>query len=134
MTSQTPNEGNHGIRHTSPAIGQPADIPVPASNAAEELIPVDEAPAGVTRKITAFGKEIRHEENWNRVPNVSGTGAIHVRTFHAKLTEDALDYMDRCINEWLDAHPQYEVKFVKSTIGTMTGKIKEPQLICQVWV
>ena len=134
MNNQPPNDGSSGIRHTSPAIAQPADIPVPANNSAEDLIPVDEAPAGVSRKITAFGKEVRHEENWNRVPNVSGTGAIHVRTFHAKLTEDALNYMDQCINEWLDAHPQYEVKFVNSTIGTMTGKIKEPQLICQVWV
>jgi hypothetical protein len=42
--------------------------------------------------------------------------------------------MDQTINEWLDAHPQYEVKFVNATIGTFTGKIKEPALICQVWV
>ena len=79
MNNQPPNDGSSGIRHTSPAIGQPADIPVPANNSAEDLIPVDEAPAGVSRKITAFGKEVRHEENWNRVPNgVDPSGNPHV--------------------------------------------------------
>jgi hypothetical protein len=88
----------------------------------------------VASKITAFGKERRHEEDWTRTPNTTGNGAIHVKTFHCKLTEDAVAYMDQCINEWLDAHPQYEVKFVSSTVGTMTGKLKEPALFCQVWV
>ena len=55
-------------------------------------------------------------------------------TFHAKLTDDALKYMDQVINEWLDAHPQYEVKFVNSSVGILTGKLKEPALVCQVWV
>lgn len=85
-------------------------------------------------KIRAFGVRKRHEDEWARTPNATGTGAIHVRSFHCKLTDDALFAMDRRINEWLDAHPQYEVKFVNSSIGTMTGKIKEPHLICQIWV
>ena len=90
----------------------------------------------VGNKITAFGNEQkrRHEETWDRTPNTTGVGAIHVKTFHCKLTDEALAYMDQLINEWLDAHPQYEVKFVSSTIGTFTGKLKEPALICQVWV
>ncbi len=91
-------------------------------------------PSGGTPKITAFGKQQRHEDDWSRTPNTTGAGAIHVKTFHSKLTDDALKYMDRTINEWLDAHPQYEVKFVNSTVGTLTGKLKEPHLICQVWV
>jgi hypothetical protein len=112
------------IRHTLAGISNdPAPVPVvPATG------PV------AANKITAFGKERRHEEEWARVPNTTGTGAIHVRTFHAKLTDDALTFMDRAINEWLDAHPQYEVKFVTSTVGVLTGKMKEPHLICQVWV
>ncbi len=86
------------------------------------------------KKITAFGMEKRHEERWSRTPNTTGQGAIHVKTFHSKLTGDALIYMDECINEWLDKHPQYEVKFVTSTVGILTGKLKEPALLCQVWV
>ena len=85
-------------------------------------------------KISMFGREKKHEDMWQRTPKATGTGAIHVKTFHCKLPEDALMYMDQAINEWLDAHPQYEVKFVSSTIGTMTGKLKEPALFCQVWV
>ena len=57
-----------------------------------------------------------------------------MKTFHGKLTDDALAYMDQCINEWLDGHPQYEVKFVTSTVGIVTSKLQEPHLICQVWV
>ena len=99
-------------------------------------LPISEAsgPAGLTRKITAFGPETMHEETWSRVPNTTGTGAIHVRTFHSKLTEDALKYLDQQVNEWLDEHPKYEVKQVTTTIGTFTGKVKEPHIICQVWV
>lgn len=84
--------------------------------------------------IRALGMKNRHEDEWDRSPNSTGTGAIHVRTFHCKLNDDALRSMDRRINEWLDDHPQYEVKFVNSTVGILTGKTKEPHLLCQVWV
>ena len=106
------------------------DIPVAGD------LPISEAsgPAGLTRKITAFGAEEMHEDSWSRVPNTTGTGAIHVRTFHSKLTDDALKYLDEQVNEWLDEHPQYEVKQVATTIGTFTGNVKEPHVICQVWV
>lgn len=76
----------------------------------------------------------KHEDSWKRTPNVTGTGAIHVKSFHCKLTGDSLDFLDQQINEWLDAHPQYEVKLVTTAIGTWTGKLKEPNLIVNVWV
>jgi len=75
-----------------------------------------------------------HEAKWKRKTNVTGSGATHVRTFHCRLAEESVEYLDRQINEWLDAHPEYEVKFVTSTVGDWTGKLKEPQLIVQVWV
>jgi hypothetical protein len=112
--------------------------PPPAPSSAAEPGPLPVA-TGVgqstgSRKITAFGKQKRHEEKWSRTPNTTGQGAIHVRTFHSKITEDALAYMDQVINEWLDRNPQYEVKFVNSTVGILSGKLKEPALVCQVWV
>lgn len=119
------------IQHARPAIGAAAATPAPTREPDTATPPV--SPAGPS-KITAFGRERRHEETWSRTPNTTGAGAIHVKSFHCKLTEDALAYMDQTINEWLDAHPQYEVKFANSAIGTMTGKLKEPALICQVWV
>lgn len=90
-----------------------------------------------TPKIQAFEAKMskRHEDTWNRTPITPGTGAIHVRTFHCKLTEDSLVYLDQQVNEWLDAHPQYEVKFSSMHIGEWTGKLgKEPHVIMQVWV
>ena len=89
-------------------------------------------PSGIP--MPAFGKETKHEEKWTRTPNINGTGAIHVKTFHSKITDDALAYMDQQINEWLDAHPEYEVKFVSSTVGIHSGKLKEPHIICNLWV
>jgi len=74
------------------------------------------------------------EEHWKRKPTVTGTGATHVRSFHCKLTGDCLENLDRQINEWLDSHPEFEVKFVTSAVGDWTGKLKEPNLIVQVWV
>ncbi len=126
------------IRHTEPQFGSGA-TPLPAKEVSEpeggELPVAESVGLGAgPKKITAFEKARRHEEKWSRTPNTTGLGAIHVRTFHSKLTADALTYMDQSVNEWLDAHPQYEVKFVSSTVGIVTGKLKEPNLICQVWV
>src|SRR3954462_10705922 len=92
-------------------------------------------------KIQAFEQRMgavagkRHEESWKRSPNVTGNGAIHVNTFHCKLNNESLDFIDQQINEWLDAHPQYEVKLVTNAVGDWTGKTgREPNLIVQVWV
>jgi hypothetical protein len=132
--------GTSRIQHTPSGIGQSAPPAARSAPPSVEPPPVrlDESSGPTTtdpvQKIKMFGKEKRHEEQWSRSPNTTGQGAIHVKTFHCKLTEDALNYMDQVINEWLDSHPQYEVKFVNATIGTFTGKLKEPALICQVWV
>jgi hypothetical protein len=153
---RTDRPGTSKIQHTTPAIGGPAApgaappavspphaVPAPRpgahpAHAPDDLSPVpvvpQVGPAVAGNKIKALERNKRHEDSWSRSPNATGTGAIHVKTFHCKLTEDALAYMDQVVNEWLDAHPQYEVKFVNSTIGTFTGKLKEPALICQVWV
>lgn len=79
-------------------------------------------------------KAIRHEDKWTRKPNSPGTGAIHVRTFVCKLRLDAVEHLDQQVNEWLDQHPQYEVKFVTATVGELVGKMKEPALFLNVWV
>ena len=57
-----------------------------------------------------------------------------MRSFHCKMNTESLEYLDQQINEWLDEHPQYEVKFVQTSVGEWTGKTKEPNLVVQVWV
>ena len=70
-----------------------------------------------------------------RTPNVTGQGAIHCKIFHAKLREDALEYLERQINEWLDKHPEYEVKQTTSSIGELKQKTgSEPAIFITVWV
>jgi hypothetical protein len=106
----------------------------PDTPAAEKGLPPEPPPP----KIQAFESKLgakKHEESWKRSPNATGTGAIHVRSFHCKLSEDALTFLDNQVNEWLDAHPQCEVKFVSTAIGEFQGKLgRENHLIMQVWV
>ncbi len=123
---QPPRANGPGAAPSSGGVPAPVARPPgsPATDAGSPKIRALEQKLGGTR----------HEDGWQRSPNVTGTGAIHVRSFHCKLTGDALENLDRQINEWLDAHPQYEVKLVTTAVGEWLGKLKEPNLIVQVWV
>ena len=104
---------------------------------ASEPVPVSKGADSGGSKIRTFEQKLgagRHEDKWHRTPNVTGSGAIHVKSFHCRLTGDSLGFLDQQINEWLDAHPQYEVKLVTTSIGMWSGKLKEPNLIVNVWV
>jgi len=119
------------------------DAPIPL-NEDEEVIDLDEgidlAPGesaeggGGQPRIQTFGKAKREDAKWAREPNVTGAGATHVKTFHAKLREDALEFMDEQINNWLDSHPELEVKLVTTTIGELKGKTTEAAMFVMVWV
>jgi hypothetical protein len=143
------------LRHPLPP-GYSGPPPTPDNNPAQapkqdeeslsldDTLPLDLGPESTSSpsepgqsKIRTFEQKLRslrHEDTWNRTPNSTGVGAIHVKSFHCKLTGDSLEFLDQQINEWLDAHPQYEVKTVTTSIGTWTGKLKEPNLIVNVWV
>ncbi|GMV27052.1 MAG: hypothetical protein AMXMBFR58_30830 [Phycisphaerae bacterium] len=74
-------------------------------------------------------------DKWKRPLNRNGTGATHVRTFQGKMTAQGLEFLDRHINDWLDAHPEAEVKFSTTQIGevaTATGK--EQVIVVQLWL
>jgi hypothetical protein len=60
-------------------------------------------------------------------------GATRCRTFHAKLNEKALAYMNEQINEWVDTHPEIEIKFANSTIGVFEGKHAEQNLLLTIF-
>lgn len=66
-------------------------------------------------------------------PAPAGTGARRVRTFHAKLSEGAVQHLDEQINSWLAANPHIEIKFVTTTTGIWEAKHPEPTLILTVF-
>lgn len=87
-----------------------------------------------SNKIRTFDTRKPHVDHWKRTPNVTGSGAIHVKTFVTKLRLDAIEHLDEQINNWLDNHPEYEVKFVSQTVGDLVGKRTEAALFVSVWV
>lgn len=98
---------------------------------------VDEEPAAAidsAKKIKAFGVAgAVKTHDWKRKANCSGAGACRVRSFHGRLSDQGLGFMDDQINEWLDSHPEVEVKFVTSSVGQYEGKIREPALVLNLW-
>lgn len=55
--------------------------------------------------------------------------ATRCRTFHCKLSEGAIEFLNNQINEWLDNNEDVAVKFVQSNIGPFEGKHTEPNMI-----
>ena len=125
---------------SGPGLAKIAPMPVlPVHAHDDEPIELEEAPASATTaaapKIQAFGvaASAAHNDKFKRKTFATGQGCCRVRTFHGRLSDEGLAFMDSKINEWLDEHPDIEVKVVTSTIGPYEGKIKEPALVLNVW-
>ncbi len=103
----------------APETGSSIPLAAPEAPAAP---PSEESPAAAPETETM---EPATEES----SGTTGTGARHVQTFHAKLSEAALRHMDDQINNWLKHHPRIEVKFANTTVGVFEGKHSEPNLI-----
>ena len=84
--------------------------------------------------IRSFDSRVPQEQSWKRPTNKTGTGATHVKTFYCKLRPDAIEHLDAQINRWLDAHPDFEVKQITSSVGKLVGKRIEDALFLNVWV
>lgn len=111
------------------AMGAPAHAPAHATATAPSVL----GPNASKIKSFSVAQEKSHLTKFNRQPTVTGRGAIRVRTFHSRLSDESLAYMDDKINEWLDGHPDIEIKFTTCAIGQYDGKIKEPALVLNVW-
>jgi hypothetical protein len=69
-----------------------------------------------------------------RRPMLKGSpNATRCKTFHCKLADGAIVYMNDQINEWADADDNIEIKFASSTIGVVEGKHADPHLIVTVF-
>lgn len=112
----------------------PPSIPAAAHAPHAPHAPVAHGAAPPSKKIQAFGQELQQKKhNWKRQTVKTGTGAIRVKSFHGKYSEQGLEYLDNAINEWLDSNPDVEIKFVTPTVMTFDGKIKEPALVLNIW-
>ena len=116
-----------------------AAAPVPAraaapTAAAPAAAPAPVAPIAPPSKIKITGAGDKHNyTNFKRPAHVSGTGACRMRTFHGRLSDEGLAFMDDKINEWLDNHPEVEVKHVNTLIGAMGGKSGEAEMFVTIW-
>jgi hypothetical protein len=108
----------------------------------EPLALVDEDPAPTATTTTEPPKSKIHamssvaplaQHSYKRPTHYNKTGAVRMRTFHCRLSEQGVEYLDQVVNDWLESHPDIEVKFTNSTIGLWDGKLKEPTLILNVW-
>ncbi len=62
-----------------------------------------------------------------------GAGGSRCRTFHCRLSDGAIDFMNSQINDWLNGNDKITVKFATSTIGLFEGKHTEPNMIMTVF-
>jgi hypothetical protein len=97
----------------------------------DDVRPAGEAPKSKIHGMSATSPIVAHD--YKRPSFVNKNGAVRVRTFHCRLSETGVEYLDQNINDWLEKHPEIEVKFTSSTIGLWDGKLKEPTLILNVW-
>ena len=102
----------------------------------EDAVPA----ARETREIRSFGGEtaiggeaLQDESGYQRPLLTQGPGSTRCRTFHAKLNDGAVAFMNRQINDWADSHPDVTIKFATSTIGIWEGKKADPTLIITVF-
>jgi hypothetical protein len=124
-----------GLRPPSLGIAVPPTRLTPAREEPLELVgddkPSTEAPKSKIHGISSVNSHPAH--SYNRQTNLDKTGAVRMRTFHCRLSEQGVEYLDQSINDWLEGHPEIEVKFTTSTVGLWDGKLKEPTLILNVW-
>ena len=79
------------------------------------------------------GKALRDESKYNRRLEPNAPAATRCRTFHAKLNEGAVAFMNDQINSWVDSEADIRIKFASSTIGIFEGKHADPNLIVTVF-
>jgi hypothetical protein len=112
-------------------VQSPAGDPIALVEEEPEL--VEQTTAPMVSKIK-FGPDTTHKKHeWKRKPHVTGTGACRVKSFHAKYSDQGLEHLDDGVNEWLDEHPEVEVKFVTTSVHVFEGKIREPAIVMNVW-
>jgi hypothetical protein len=116
-----------GEEHLTP-VRAPVASP-PLAQATATAAPAAPAP----KKITFNADSMTRHRHYKRQTHTTGLGACRVKTFHGKLSDQGLEYLDDAINVFLDEHPEIEVKLVQSNVGMFDGKFKDFALVVNVW-
>lgn len=111
--------------------------PPPAFSSARPAAPTGPAtaaPVAPVSKIRLTGGGDKHNyTKFKRGVHADGTGACRLRSFHGRLSDEGLAFMDDKINEWLDTHPEIEIKIVNTVIGPIEGKHGEQAMFVTLW-
>lgn len=126
-------------------LGEQGQAPTGGGGDLEPIALVDESevPAGQTpapqaesagsQAGTIRGFSVAKGDVQYRRPLLKGPNATRCKTFHCKLAEGAIAYMNEQLNEWCDRNPDIEIKFCTSTVGVFEGKHPEPHLFLTVF-
>ena len=83
---------------------------------------------------TSHGAPVPEEDHYRRPLQPESPHATRCRTFHAKLTDASMAHMNQLINEWVDKHPEIEIKFAMNCIGMVEGKSsQDPNIFVTVF-
>jgi len=129
-------ESMQGERLQCPKCRYPEVVPAPEEKAEPIKLEANGGNPNEATQIRTFASASsleRKEEEYKRPLNTDGKGATRVRTFHTRLGNNAMSFLDEQINEWVDENPDIVVKFSTSTVGMVEGKKTEPHLIISVW-
>jgi hypothetical protein len=78
-----------------------------------------------------FGQVAAHE--WRRELLTGSPNATRCKTFHCKLADGPIAFLNEQINDWADADENIEIKFATTTIGIIEGKHADTHLIITVF-
>jgi DNA-directed RNA polymerase subunit RPC12/RpoP len=129
-------ESMQGERLQCPQCRYPELVPVPEEKAESIKLEANGGNINEATQIRTFASASSLERNkaeYKRPLNADGEGATRIRTFHTRLGNNAMSFLDEQINEWVDENPDIVVKFSTSTVGMVEGKKTEPHLIISVW-
>ena len=108
----------------------------------ESIALADDEPATESQKAATQMRQVSEtqvgvgtfdETGLNSPSDSDHPNATRCRTFHAKLNDGAIAYMNREINQWVDSDENVRLKFATSTIGVYEGKRSDPHLIVTVF-
>jgi hypothetical protein len=116
-----------------PAIPAPAPLK-PKDDLSPVAIEENHSAHPTVSKIQVYGMKMAGDEKkYKRKANLTGNGAVHMKVFHGRLSDDAVERVEERINDWLEAHPDIEVKLANTTIGVWDGKTKDTNIVITVW-